>query len=85
MQAHTMKLIPLWSSTGAENSLCDEVVPSLIDNTPLWNSELLVPDKAKMIGDKRLSTASGYYELVEVKANQFLYRKTNLPHKVESR
>ena len=46
MLAHTMKLIPLWSSTGAEDSLCDEFVPSSIDNMPLSNSELLVPDKA---------------------------------------
>ena len=67
MLAHTMKLITLWSSTGAENSLCDEVVPSLIDNTPLSNNELLAPDKATDDWDKRLSAASGYYELVEVK------------------
>ena len=46
MLAHTMKLIPLWSSTGAEDSLCDEVVSSSIDNTPLSNNESLVPDKA---------------------------------------
>ena len=29
MLAHTMKLIPLWSSTGAEDSLYDEVVQKL--------------------------------------------------------
>ena len=31
MLAHTMKLIPLWSSTGAEDSLYEEVVPSSSD------------------------------------------------------
>lgn len=61
-----VKLIPLWSSTGVEDSLYDEVVPSSSDNTPLSNNELLVPDKGTDV-DKRLSAASGYYELVEVK------------------
>ena len=61
-----VKLIPLWSSTGIEDSLYDEVVPSSSDNTPLSNNELLVPDKGTDV-DKRLSAASGYYELVEVK------------------
>ena len=46
MLAHTMKLMPLWWSKGAEDSLCDEVVPSSIDNTPLSNNELLAADKA---------------------------------------
>ena len=67
MLAHTMKLIPLWSSTGAKDSLCDEVVPSSSDNTTLSNNELLALIRLQMTGDKRLSAASGYYELVEVK------------------
>ena len=66
MRAHTMKLIPLWSSTGAEDSLYDEVAPSSSDNTPLSNNDLSVPDTSAD-EDKRLSAASGYYELVEVK------------------
>ena len=37
-----VKLIPLWSSIGVEDSLYDEVVPSSSDNTPLSNNELLV-------------------------------------------
>ena len=41
-------------------------MPSSSDNTPLSNNELLVPDKGTD-EDKRLSAASGYYELVEVK------------------
>ena len=41
-----MKLIPLRSSIGAEDSLYDEVAPSSSDNTPLLNNESLVPDKA---------------------------------------
>lgn len=61
-----MKLIPLWSSTGAEDSLYDEVAPSSSDNTPLLNNGLSVPDTSAD-EDKRLSAASGYYELVEVK------------------
>lgn len=61
-----VKLIPLWSSTGVEDSLYDEVVPSSSDNTPLSSNELLVPDKGTDV-DKRLSVASGYYEFVEVK------------------
>ena len=65
-----VKLIPLWSSTGVEDSLYDEVVPSSSDNTPLSNNELLVPDKGTDV-DKRFSAASGYYELVEVKHEVF--------------
>ena len=61
-----MKLIPLWSSTGAEDSLYDEVAPSSSDNTPLLNNDFSVPDTSAD-EDKRLSAASGYYELVEVK------------------
>ena len=62
-----VKLIPLWSSTGVEDSLYDEVVPSSSDNTPLSNNELFLPDKGTDVDKRRLSAASGYYELVEVK------------------
>ena len=46
MLAHTMKLIPLWSSTGAEDSLYDEVVLKLSDNRPVSINESLVADKS---------------------------------------
>ena len=67
MLAHTMKLMPLWWSKGADDSLCDEVVPSSIDNTPLSITNYWHLIRLQMTGDKRLSAASGYYELVEVK------------------
>ena len=38
-----VRLIPLWSSTGDEDSLYNEIAPSLSDNTPLLNDELSVP------------------------------------------
>ena len=43
---HNETHIPLWSSTGAEDSLYDEVVPKLSDNTPLSINESLVADKS---------------------------------------
>ena len=55
-----MKVIPLLSSTGAEDSLYDEVVPRSSDKY----ANLI---RVQTTGDKRLSAASGYYELAEVK------------------
>lgn len=58
--------IEMGTVEGAEDSLYDEVAPSSSDNTPLSNNDLSVPDTSAD-EDKRLSAASGYYELVEVK------------------
>lgn len=58
--------IEMGTVEGAEDCLYDEVAPSSSDNTPLLNNDLSVPDTSAD-EDKRLSAASGYYELVEVK------------------
>lgn len=58
--------IEMGTVEGAEDSLYDEVAPSSSDNTPLLNNDFSVPDTSAD-EDKRLSAASGYYELVEVK------------------